>query len=150
MDPSSSILFSLGAWSWFVVGLALMALELIAPGTIFLWFGLAALFTGAIALQIGIGWQAQLALFAAFAVASLVAQRLLRRRFEQVDDNRGLNERAGRHVGRRFVLAEPIVSGSGKVHIDDSVWRLSGPDLPAGTEVVVTAVDGATLAVERA
>ena len=49
-----------------------------------------------------------------------------------------LNERAGRLVGQAYVLAEPIVDGHGRIRIDDSNWRVTGPDLPSGTRVRVT------------
>jgi inner membrane protein len=47
-------------------------------------------------------------------------------------------------------LSEPIQNGRGKARIDDSVWRVEGADLPAGTQVKVMAVDGAILKVEAA
>ena len=39
----SSCFSSLGPWAWIVLGLALMGLELLAPGVFLLWLGLAAL-----------------------------------------------------------------------------------------------------------
>ena len=33
-------------------------------------------------------------------------------------------------------------SGAGRVRVDDSIWRVVGPDLPAGTTVRVVSVDG--------
>jgi inner membrane protein len=45
------------------------------------------------------------------------------------------------------VLEEPIVQGVGRVRIDDSVWRIAGPDLPAGAKVRVETADGALLKV---
>jgi len=61
-----------------------------------------------------------------------------------------LNLRAGRLQGRTFILAEPIVEGSGRVQVDDSVWQVRGPDAPAGARVKVTGSDGAILTVEPA
>ncbi|MBE2187453.1 MAG: NfeD family protein, partial [Rhodothermales bacterium] len=61
-----------------------------------------------------------------------------------------LNRRAEGFIGRVFVLDEPILAGVGRVRIDDSVWRIEGPDTAAGQAVKVVAVDGATLRVERA
>jgi inner membrane protein len=52
-------------------------------------------------------------------------------------------------VGRTFTLNEPMVNGVGKLRVDDSQWRIAGVDAPAGTQVRVVAVDGATLKVER-
>jgi inner membrane protein len=61
-----------------------------------------------------------------------------------------LNCRAHAMVGREFTLDAPIVEGSGRVRVDDSSWRVAGPDAPAGAAVRVVGVDGATLMVEAA
>jgi membrane protein implicated in regulation of membrane protease activity len=49
-----------------------------------------------------------------------------------------------------FTLDKPIVNGSGTVRVGDTVWRVTGPDSPAGSRVKVTRADGATLYVEPA
>ena len=54
----------LGAWAWWVGGAILLALEIVAPGNVFVWFGIAAILTGAVALVADISWQVQLILFA--------------------------------------------------------------------------------------
>jgi len=51
-------------------------------------------------------------------------------------------------MGRRTTLLKAITNGAGKVRIDDSVWDVTGPDLPQGTHVVITGVSGSTLTVE--
>ena len=61
-----------------------------------------------------------------------------------------LNRRTASYVGRVFTLEKPIVDGIGTVGIDDTVWRVTGPDTPAGSQVKVTRVDGAVLHVEPA
>ena len=61
-----------------------------------------------------------------------------------------LNRRAEALVGRVFTLEKPIVDGTGTVRIDDTIWRVHGPDRPAGSRVKVTQADGANLAVEPA
>ncbi len=145
-----SFFLSLGGWGWMLAGFVLMALELVVPGTVFLWFGLAALITGAVALAVDIGWQLQIALFATLATASLLGWRWWRGRMRNVEGDVTLNSRASRHVGRRFVLTEPIVAGEARVRIDDTYWRVTGPDCPSGTEIVVVGTDGAVLRVEPA
>lgn len=40
-----------GEWTWITLGIALLGLELLAPGTFFMWLGLAALGVGAIAFS---------------------------------------------------------------------------------------------------
>lgn len=150
MSVTATMIANFGPWLWLVGGFLLLAIELVAPGTVFLWFGLAALGTGLIAVLFGPGWQIQVMLFAALAGASLWFWWRLRRSSAATPHESLLNERAQRHVGRRFALAEPIVGGSGRVKIDDTMWRITGPDLPAGTDVRVTSTDGATLTVEPA
>jgi membrane protein implicated in regulation of membrane protease activity len=45
-------------------------------------------------------------------------------------------------VGKLATLAEPIKNGRGRIKLGDTLWRVSGPDLPAGTQVrVVSAAD---------
>lgn len=41
-------------------------------------------------------------------------------------------------IGRTATLAEPIREGRGRIQLGDTLWRVSGPDLPAGTRVKVT------------
>ena len=43
-----------------------------------------------------------------------------------------------------------IVGGRGQIKVDDTNWRVTGPDLPSGAKVRVAGADGAVLAVERA
>jgi membrane protein implicated in regulation of membrane protease activity len=61
-----------------------------------------------------------------------------------------LNQRGQQYTGRIFTLDQPIVNGVGKVEVDDSSWRVKGPDLPAGTHVQVVGVDGVVFVVESA
>ena len=53
-------------------------------------------------------------------------------------------------IGREAVLAEPIVAGAGRLRFDDTLWRIQGPDLPAGGRVRVTGIDGTVLVVRPA
>lgn len=140
----------LGGWSWWVLGLVLLAVEVFAPGFFFLWFGIAAILVGISALLFGWPWQVQVL---GFAVLSVIAA-LIGRRFMGYSDTESadphLNLRAERLKGRTFLLDEPISEGSGRVRVEDSVWRVRGPDAPAGTRVVVTGADGPVLLVEVA
>ncbi len=141
---------SLGVWSWFVLGVVLLGVEILVPGTFILWLGFAALVVGVVVLAVDMSWQAQLLLFAALSVVFVVAWwKVARRRPAADSDQPMLNRRAERHVGRVFELDAPIVAGLGRVRIDDTLWRVSGPDLPAGARIRVISADGATLVVEQ-
>ncbi|HET7715727.1 MAG TPA: NfeD family protein [Bauldia sp.] len=139
----------LGAWAWWVGGAILLALEIIAPGNVFVWFGIAAILTGAAALVADIAWQFQLILF---AVLSLILVIVGRRYFGRAGASEEplLNERATRLVGQSYVLGDPIVDGTGRIRIGDTVWRLTGPDLPSGTKVRIVGHDGSVLQAAKA
>ena len=140
---------TLGSWNWLIFGLLLMALELLAPGIFLFWLGLAALLVGVLSFALQPPWQVQILLFAVFAAAAVpLWRRLARRDGGASASNPFLNKRADALVGRVFTLEKPIVDGSGTVRIDDTVWRVAGPDLPAGTRVRIVRADGASLTVE--
>lgn len=141
----------LGPWTWFVGGLLLLGLEVLAPGSFFMWFGISAIIVGVGALIFpDFAWQAELVAFVVLAVVLvIVGRRIFVRTFPGIRPS-GLNERAGRIVGSETVLGEPIVDGKGRIRVDDTVWRIVGPDMPSGSRVRVTAADGAVLKVEKA
>jgi inner membrane protein len=145
-------ILSLGYWDWFILAAVLLVLEIIAPGTFMLWLGLSAFLVGLISLAIDWSWQFQLVAFAAFAAFAIAAIPLWRRVGGRPasTDQPFLNRRADAFVGRVFTLDKPIANGSGTVGIGDTVWRITGPDCPAGSRIKVAGVDGATLRVEPA
>jgi membrane protein implicated in regulation of membrane protease activity len=137
----------LGPWSWWIAGLLLLAVEVIAPGAFFLWFGIAALIVGALALLVVMSWQLQAILFVALALVLVLIGRRFYSRERRPGDQPFLNDRAARLVGGVYALAEPIQNGHGRIRIDDTTWGVSGPDLPEGTRVRVTGFDGSVLKV---
>jgi membrane protein implicated in regulation of membrane protease activity len=74
-------------------------------------------------------------MFAMFAAAAVPLWRRVARRKPRQQSNPFLNKRAEALVGRVFTLEKPIIDGSGTVRIDDTVWRVAGPDAPAGSRV---------------
>jgi len=91
-------------------------------------------------------WQIQLLMFAVFAAAAVPLWRRLARK-EGSGSSRFLNRRNKALVGREFTLEKPIIDGFGTVRIGDTVWRVAGPDAPAGSRVKVVRADGANLTV---
>jgi hypothetical protein len=136
-------------WHWWIAGIALGLLEVLAPGAFFLWLGIAAGLTGLLALVWpAAGWQVQFVAFAVLAVAVTAAGRAYVRRHPIATDDRRLNRRAEQLIDRVLFLEQPIVNGRGSVRADDTVWRVEGPDLPNGARVKVTGVKDAVLTVE--
>jgi membrane protein implicated in regulation of membrane protease activity len=140
---------SLGVWNWFIAAGVFFIIELMVPGAFMLWLGFAALLVGIISKFVIWPWQYQFVAFAVFALASIPLWRHFARSVEKPGDQPFLNRRADAAIGREFTLEKPIVAGSGTVKIDDTIWRLSGPDSPAGSRVKVVRADAATLVVEQ-
>jgi membrane protein implicated in regulation of membrane protease activity len=142
---------TLGTWNWLIFGFILMALELMAPGVFLFWLGLAALLVGLLSFVVNPSWQAQLLMFAVFSVAAVPLWRRFALKSGAASvSNPFLNKRTDALVGREFTLEKPIVDGSGTVRIDDTIWRVAGPDAPAGSRVRVVRADGASLTVAAA
>ena len=139
---------TLGTWNWLVFGLLLMGLELLLPGVFLFWVGLAALLVGLLSFVIAPSWQLQLLMFAVFAAAAVpVWRRVARSNAGVSNSNPFLNKRAQAMIGRVFTLEKPIVDGAGTVRIDDTIWRVAGPDTPAGSRVRIVRAEGASLTV---
>jgi inner membrane protein len=139
---------ALGVWDWFIAGGVLLVLEALAPGVFLFWLGLAAMLVGVVSMFVDLSWQAQFIAFSAFAVAMIPVWRRLSSGVGTATDQPFLNRRAEAFVGRVFTLEKPIVDGAGTVRIDDSVWRITGADIPAGRRVKVVRVEGTALQVE--
>jgi inner membrane protein len=152
MEVVVSEMFStLGNWNWLIFGFILMALELAAPGVFLFWLGLAALLVGLVSFVLDPSWQIQLLMFAVFAACAVPVWRRLALSARKTDQsNAFLNRRAEALVGRVFTLEKPIVDGAGTVRVDDTIWRVAGPDTPAGSRVRVVHADGANLTVAAA
>ena len=147
----TEMLFTLGTWNWLIFGIVLMALELLAPGVFLFWLGLAALLVGLLSFAINPSWQLQILMFAVFATAAVPLWRRVALSSKAVSkSNPFLNRRADALVGRVFTLEKPIIDGSGTIRIDDTIWRVAGPDAPAGSRVRIVQADGASLTVAAA
>ena len=140
---------ALAYWDWLIAGLVLVILEIFAPGAVFLWLGIAAGVVGSVVIFIpNLDWKLQFALFAVLSVVSIVASRRYLKRRPLETDHPNLNRRGSRYVGQDLILDVALSGGRGHLKVDDTIWRVEGPDLPAGAKVRVTAVDGATLKIE--
>lgn len=144
-------LVELGTWNWMLLGVILLVLEILVPGIFLLWIGIAAILTGAVSLQLSsVGfwvWQVQVLLFLALSlVSAYVGKRVVNDAGRETDQPL-LNRRAEQLVGRTATLEEAIVDGYGRIRLGDTLWRITGPDLPAGVRVRVSAAKDGTLQV---
>jgi len=129
-------------WYWLVLAAAFAVIEIAVPAMVCIWLAAAALGTAAIAWLAPVAaWEYQALIFAlAFGRVALA-----RTRVRSTEPH--LNRRAEIYVGRTFTLERPIVDGRGRVRVDDTVWLVEGPDLPAGARVQVTGVANTLLRV---
>ena len=138
-------------WHWLILAGLLLILELTAPAFLFLWLGIAAAAVGLILLVFpSIGLEIQLVLFGITSIVAVLAWRKYRESHPVVSDQPNLNRRGHQYIGRVFSLDAPISNGVGKVTVDDSTWKVKGPDLPAGTHIKVIGVEGVVFKVDVA
>ncbi len=136
---------------WFILGAFLIIVEIFAPGTFLLWFGIAAIITagaafimpGALVLQIIV-----------MAIASALAVLMGRKFYKKLGDTSDsseepLNERTSRYIGHVSVLESDVISGRGRIKIEDASWLCEcAEDLPKGSQVEVTGANGTVLIVK--
>ena len=143
------MLDSINFWHWLILGVALVILEVFAPGAFFLWMGVSAAVVGLLLWILpDISWESQFLLFSVISVVSIVLWRLRLRRHPIETEDSTLNTRTRQYIGRVFPLSEPIENGFGKIHVDDAYWKVAGPDCAKDQRVRVISVDGLTLNVE--
>ena len=137
-------------WHWLVVAAVFAVIEVAVPAMVCIWFAAAALGAAAIAwLAPDLAWEHQALVFAALAIAGVAIGRMAFVRMRRRSSEPRLNRRAETYIGRTFTLERPIVDGRGRLKVDDTMWLVEGPDLPAGTRVQVTGADNTLLRVTQ-
>ena len=134
-------------WHWMVLAVLLAAAETMLPGAVAIWFAASAAFIGLLLIFIPIPWQLQLIGFAVLGVVAMLAYLNYRKKNPDKDEQPNLNQRGVQYVGSELVLVEAIEQGQGRAKLGDGVWKVEGPELPAGSRVRVTGVRGAILTV---
>lgn len=146
------IFVELGPWNWMVLGFVLLALEILVPGVFLLWIGIAAILVGTLSLQMWDAafwsWQVQTLVFLALALACVYLGNRINKASHTESDAPLLNRRDAQLVGRTATLEEPIREGRGRIRLDDTVWKVLGPDAAPGTRVRVVSAANGELTVE--
>lgn len=140
-------------WSWLILGLVLIGVELITPGSFFvLFFGLGAILVGTIlflfgAMEVWLQW----CLFAVISVATLA---LLRPKILHIIKRGDDRHDRSSMVGELAMVTATIAPGQiGQVEARGTVWaaRNTGTaTLTVGTRARVISVQGLELQVEEA
>lgn len=138
-------------WYWIYVGCGLMLMELVVPGFVLCFFGMAAATVGAIRLGMGEAfsptWQ-----LAVFSVSSILYIVLLRRWLKSVFVGDKVDRDAsisGACVGRTGMVTAAISPGvPGRVMIGDAEWNAEADaSIAVDTPVRVVAQTNLTLTV---
>ncbi|MBU1329919.1 MAG: NfeD family protein [Gammaproteobacteria bacterium] len=139
----------LSFWNWLAFGTLLLILEVFGAGGYLLWIGLAAAAVGLLTYLIpDLHWTLQFVLFGVLAILTAVYWWRRQRTAAKPSDQPGLNQRGSELLGRTFTLHDAISGGRGKIKAGDSLWLVSGPELPAGSQVRVIGQDGVLLKVD--
>lgn len=137
---------------WLSFGILLLTAELFTGTLLFLFMGSATVLVALLVWLFEPPTWVQSLVFGVAILMSLAAWWHFRPnpgdRIERRAGAAGLNNRFAGYIGREAVLEEAIVNGSGRIRLDDSFWNVRGDDMPAGSRVRVTEVDGSTLRVE--
>ncbi len=133
-------------WIWLTGGVILCALEALAPGMFMLWLGVAAIATGLVLTVVSLNFAWSLLIFCGFAAVTVIIGRKFYGSRDVESDKPFLNRTTDSMIGHVYVLEQPIVNGEGRIKVRDSIWRVTGPDLPAGSRVRVTGFEEAALA----
>ncbi len=145
MDMLVDMLTPLTPWHWLALGLVLIGIEMLIGTFDLLWIGTAALLTSLIGvlplpamLQ---GWEAQVFIFCALAVALVILGRTAFAGLRKPPTSHpGLNRRADSMIGQRGTVLEGFVAGRGRVSLGDTSWLAvseSGDDFAVGDVIVV-------------
>jgi membrane protein implicated in regulation of membrane protease activity len=135
-------------WHWLGLAAVLLIFEVMTGSGFLLCLAIAAAIIGTVLLIApSTNWIIQLLAFAILSLGSWWFY-LTRHVVKQKKQHSTLNRRGDQQIGRIFTLDTPITTGIGKVRIDDSVWRVRCPNLPAGAQIKITGIDGVILIAE--
>lgn len=137
-------------WQWWILACILFIMEVLIPGTFLLWIGITAVITGLIVWLFGsVAVALQLGLFAILSVFSVILWHKFFRRLPLKSQIPYLNDRARMLIGQELILKTSLVQGEGKIIVNDTHWKVTGPDLKAGTKIKIHAVNGSVLCIEK-
>lgn len=138
---------------WFIIGIALMILELFTPGFFLLLTGIAAIITGGLSYlfppdMIALQW----ILFGVFTILALVFLR--KYLLNKTEPAETIMTNVDGLIGKKAVVIREIIPDSmkGQVKINGEIWIAQSENnsaVPVDEEVVVKKVSGTKLIVGR-
>ena len=140
-------------WFWLAMGFALLLLELMAPGTILLWFGIGGILTAGVAWLIpGDFPMMNLLIFGLASLFGLIVGRNLWKRYLSSSEDNDLNDRGASMIGQVVEVHRAVRAGvSGSVRIGDTVWRAkSDESFDVGAFAKIVDVESTTVVLGKA
>ncbi len=141
----NSYFLQLGLWNWFIIAALFGLAELTIPGYFMIWYSLAALFVGVLALMIDLSWQMQLILYAGIGMGLLVLSLRFAGSRTGESDRPLLNKRGKSHIGHTYELLGDTSNGRGSVKVGDSIWSVqleNDINSHKGAAILITGVKG--------
>ena len=138
-------MFEPAYWNWLILTGVFMLIEVLTVSFFFfLFWGFAALALVIITFAApGLDWHWQGGIFAVLSLISILLWRQLARRWQGNKNDAAslLNKRGALYIGREYTLDTPVKNGYGKLKIGDSLWTISGENLPAGSTIIIPAAE---------
>jgi membrane protein implicated in regulation of membrane protease activity len=133
---------------WIAAGLVLAALEMVVPGLVIIWFGVAAVVTGIMGFFVH-NTYIQVGVFVVLSTLMILfSQRIARRITHPEPEAVGSNRMVGASGRVVRAIAPPEL---GRVKVSGEEWRASAKcAIAVGAAVKVTGVEGTRLLVEPA
>lgn len=139
-------------WVWIVMGIILIGVEIITPGFIVMWFGVAAVIA---ALPVYLGASPEIVV-ATYAASLLLLSTFVRKiTINLMSSNKScIGTNADSVLGASGVITEEIdpTKGTGKARVGKEIWSamsISGETIPIDSKVVVDRVEGVKILVHE-
>lgn len=141
-------------WVWGVLGLALLAIEMLTGTLYILWFGIAAVLIALLLWLIpAMPITLQLFLFATLSLGSLA---IWRRNYKKTSPDLHIGQSQGDEVGRVGTIIESVSPRqNGRIQFTQGVmgsreWvAVSHEEIETGADAVIIAIEGNSLRVKR-
>lgn len=141
-------------WIWGILGLALIALEMLTGTLYILWFGIAAFALSLLTYtfpSLAPGWQMLI-----FAVLSLTSLFVWKHFYQRVRDDSNIGQSRGEEIGRIGIITAAVSAHqNGSIEFAQGVlgsrqWvAIANEAIETGAEAVVVAVEGNRLRVSK-
>lgn len=120
----------------FFFGLVFCISEICIAGYFLSWLGISSIFTAFFTYLLPSSIIIQSALFSVFFLAAFFVTKLIRKNHDTKTSS-FINEYEDKLIGTTVTLQTPIKNGIGHIKINDTLWKVNGPDAEAGLTVEV-------------